>query len=126
MEDVAAFSLACNLLQLAGTSRDLVRTVVQLRSNLNGTTNENQDLRLLAENIKRIADEIRRNEQDTGLLELANTGVELADEQLAALGALQSPSPAGIFKSIRLAIKKCPGNGAWLSLKHESIDLARK
>jgi Sec-independent protein translocase protein TatA len=71
MEGVAAFSLACNILQIVETSRALVKSVKEIRASMNGRTSEHKNLRKSAKQMLDVAVCQQEKEKDPKLQETA-------------------------------------------------------
>jgi hypothetical protein len=56
MEGVAAFSLACNVIQITELSRKVIRTAREIQSSRNGTTSEHENLQATATSLRRDLD----------------------------------------------------------------------
>lgn len=105
MEIVAAFSLVCNVLQLAETSRKVFVTVKELRLSIDGSTHEINELRLTAQQLRQTAENIMQKEDDERLCELAQYARNVTDEHVASLEAIRLKDRGSLFQATLAAVK---------------------
>jgi hypothetical protein len=105
MEGFAAFSLACNLLQVAEASRNFIRTARELRASINGATSRNHEFWLAAEKLRHEAKTILENGQDKILQGVIKQCEGAVEEHLAMLETLRLKNNASRLAACLMAFK---------------------
>jgi hypothetical protein len=105
MEGVAAFSLACNVLQIAELSRKLVATAREIQSSRNGTTSEHEDLQAAASSLRRDVGSLQQKDKDDVTRQLASRCQAAVDEHVALLQSFRLKGSTSMLQASIVAAK---------------------
>jgi hypothetical protein len=114
MEGVAAFAVACNILQIVESSRTIVKTAKEIRSSRNGMTSEHEDSRKTAEQLHDLATGLQQNGEHKKLQEITGRWQAALDKHLALLSTLSRKGSNSYLQATLVAVE--------LTWKKEKLD----
>ncbi|KAI4708610.1 hypothetical protein J4E89_006666 [Alternaria sp. Ai002NY15] len=89
MEGVAAFSLACNVIQIAELSRKIIATAKEIQTSRNGLPKDHEDLRTAVEILRRDVADLQQNHNGDIIQSLAVQSEVAINEHIALLDSLR-------------------------------------
>ncbi|KAF2651158.1 hypothetical protein K491DRAFT_761270 [Lophiostoma macrostomum CBS 122681] len=105
MEGVAAFSLFCNVLQVAEASRTIYRTARELRSSVQGTANDHAILKASTDVLRRTAEAISKESSDPTLQKFAELCQKATADHIARLETLRLKDSGSKLQACYVACK---------------------
>ncbi|KAI4941869.1 hypothetical protein J4E86_010380 [Alternaria arbusti] len=105
MEGVAAFSLACNVIQIAELSRKIIATAKEIQTSRNGLPKDHEDLRAAVEILRRDVADLQQNYNGDILQSLAVQSEVAINEHIALLDSLRLKGPRTFLRASAVAFK---------------------
>jgi hypothetical protein len=105
MGGVAAFSLACNVIEIAELSRKLIATAKEIQSSRNGTTSEYEDIRAAASSLRGDVDSLQRDGTDDVTERLASLCHDIVSKHVTLLDSLRPKGSTGSVQAYVVAFK---------------------
>jgi len=105
MEGVAAFSLACNVIQIAELSRKIIATAKEIQTSRNGLPKDHEDLRTAVEILRRDVADLQQNHNGDTIESLAVQSEVAINEHIALLVSLRLKGPRTFLHASAAAFK---------------------
>ena len=105
MEGVAAFSLACNVIQIAELSRKIIATAKEIQTSRSGLPKDHEDLRTAVEILRRDVADLQQNHNGDTIQSLAVQSEVAINEHIALLDSLRLKGPRTFLHASAAAFK---------------------
>ncbi|KAI4618550.1 hypothetical protein J4E80_005152 [Alternaria sp. BMP 0032] len=105
MEGVAAFSLACNVIQIAELSRKIIATTKEIQTSRNGLPKDHEDIRTAVEILRRDVADLQQNHNGDTIQRLAVQSEVAINEHIALLDSLRLKGPRTFLHASAAAFK---------------------
>ncbi|KAI4679152.1 uncharacterized protein J4E88_006445 [Alternaria novae-zelandiae] len=105
MEGVAAFSLACNVIQIAELSRKIIATAKEIQTSRSGLPKDHEDLRTAVEILRRDVADLQQNHNGDIIQSLAVQSEVAINEHIALLDSLRLKGPRTFLHASAAAFK---------------------